>query len=389
MTELYLLEKSHEGELMRENIRSLLLSSDYRNVQLALQLIEGGGFHPSFLVPMLVAIAERIWQDDEARECVVFLRNKLKMRKKRLQCLHEFAVFFRDWHILAKNLAMASKQDDFELKVFWKEMVIQGFLRSGKGGGVCYKYQLLPSTQIFDRLTAFGSLDLSAFELEDLPTALANLPVKRINVPDSTFTKLSSPPVWQNTYVREVFVPDNIKPSPLRKLCAYFPNWKDTYFYSKGYELARADGVQAQRNNDMEKARMYAEQAIVFLRHISEAKRDFDYYHARAHAYHYAGRYDMALYCYHYIKTQYPIEEYKDCLYDMACSYACLRNKPQMLDKLAKYMMHYTHDMAEFLLKDYDMVAYHQDEDVLAMIEAHTQLPTQRFQTYAKRFLLA
>jgi tetratricopeptide (TPR) repeat protein len=243
--------------------------------------------------------------------------------------------------------------------------------------------------QILERLIEFGSLDLSAFELEDLPTALANLPAKRINVPDSTFTKLSSPPAWQNLHVREVFVPDSIKPSPLRRLCAYFPNWKDTYFYSKGYELACADSIQAQRNHDMEKARLYAEQAIVFLRHISKAKRDFDYYHARAHAYHNSGRYNMALYCYHYIEEQYAIEEYKDCLYDMACSYARLQNKPSMLDKLARYMRLYTHDMADFLLKDDDMVAYHQDEDVLALIEAHTHLPTQTFQKYAKRFLLA
>lgn len=46
---MYLLENTSEAEALRENVRQLLASETLENVALALQIIKGGGMHPSFV----------------------------------------------------------------------------------------------------------------------------------------------------------------------------------------------------------------------------------------------------------------------------------------------------------------------------------------------------
>lgn len=57
---MYLLENSPEAEAMRQNVRRLLQSSETENIDLALQLIEGGGLHQDTEVILLKLYEQRI-----------------------------------------------------------------------------------------------------------------------------------------------------------------------------------------------------------------------------------------------------------------------------------------------------------------------------------------
>jgi hypothetical protein len=49
---MHLLENIPEAEILRQNVINLLSSKDDGNIKLALQLIEGGGLHESFKIPL-------------------------------------------------------------------------------------------------------------------------------------------------------------------------------------------------------------------------------------------------------------------------------------------------------------------------------------------------
>lgn len=56
----YLLEETEEALLLRDNIKRLLLSEDDANAIVALQMIEGGGFHVDFTEAISHAIFNQI-----------------------------------------------------------------------------------------------------------------------------------------------------------------------------------------------------------------------------------------------------------------------------------------------------------------------------------------
>jgi hypothetical protein len=136
----------------------------------------------------------------------------------------------------------------------------------------------------------------------------------------------------------------------------------------------------------MEDAKKYALQAIKYFRHISPQGRNFEYYHARAHAYNNASLHEMAFVCHEHIRKTYPPKQYRSALYNMACNFARLRKTKKMYQYLIKFLYNPPYDVRSFIMEDNDLEEYHNDSLMLQLIQARENFDDVKFKEFAKEF---
>jgi hypothetical protein len=233
---MYLQEKTPETQAMRQHMCNLLLSEEETNLELAYQLIESGGMHPDFIAPLVILFVEEIWRNNTLQDNRLLTFSKAIFTNEDIEQLTESANFFVWWGIFSKRLAENKTGNLLFLKPYWKEVVSLAFMRSGNGGGTCYRYKILPVTTILTKMTQdwqwYSSLDLWDFELKNLFVELANLPsyVTEINLTLCKLEKLS-PSTWQNPHIEKIILwQTNKKRVPL--LREYFPNATFEIHYS-------------------------------------------------------------------------------------------------------------------------------------------------------------
>ncbi|TAE12269.1 MAG: hypothetical protein EAZ95_12630 [Bacteroidetes bacterium] len=380
---MYLLEESAEGAEMRQKVYNMLVSSEKSLVELALQLIEGGGMHADFIPPVYV------WALDKMKFYPVeeVIQRWLNLLVGMLP--DSYLEYIRDErNNLGKWAGFVSKmQQQNAMPDLLPTLIKHIFSIKNECADICWKLCLLPKKQILTRLvTSEKELYLSILHLKELPQELAEIDVETLvlyNVPLKKLKKAT----WQNKNVEILYVDDNIQRHTLNLLKGYFPNFDDSIFYNIGLDLARNVSADAQRKKQLKKAKLYALRAINFLRMVGKENRDFEYYHARAHAYSNAGMHQMAFVCYEHIREVYEPDDYKTSYYNMACNYALLNNLEKMLIYLAKMMVFYPSNIRKFIMSDTDMKAYYKNKLLLFLIDKREEMDNHIFEIFVEKFI--
>lgn len=231
---MHLQENTNEAKEMRQKVCTLLLSGEEKNLLLALQLIESGGMHPDFYVPLYILAVEELWQTVQEEDRPYFQLLATHLPEKEMHDLIERTTFHVWWGIFIKRLSEEVSLRTAFIQQNWKEIAVLAFYRSGWGAGTCYAHQLLPTDKIMEKVAvnlAYG-LDMWDFELDDLFPELANVETDTIMLTECRLENLS-PATWQNPYIETVHLWEE-RQDKIDTLRGYFPNASYTVQTAKG-----------------------------------------------------------------------------------------------------------------------------------------------------------
>lgn len=362
---MYLLKKTSEAAEMRQKVYDLLLTESEANHYLACQLIVSGGLHKDFFAPLfalhMAYNGNQYFEyvDEEAQK----LHTKLlfKFIAQDIEALEIYKT------ILTSNARNSLSKYIANLKYFedWQTILKNYFLLTGDALQVVWTHKILPVQQILDKRIANKKLSMPHVYLDDIFPELEHCQVEIIELAGSSLENISIQG-WQNYHVVDIYLNRMMPFEVIQKLLTHFPNAVSTVCQCAGNQY-KGESHHEQRSNRMSKAKKMALTALRFYRRVKKQDRNFNYYHNRAHAYNNAGKYHMALYCYEYIIRTFP--NYQECLYNMACSYARLRNKPKTLETITQMFFYYPLQDTEDILTDNDFSNFVKDKDFLKVLE--------------------
>jgi len=382
---MYLRENTQEVVVMREKINNLLLSKDEDNRELAFQLILGGGFHSDFLAPIVANLINFYvykgyeYITEKYQYFLSYFENELSDVKR----IIEDKLRYLNYQDLKKDIEFINEYDT--LRGHWPSIASAIFKLTTFGGRNCFHHQLLPVSTIFDTLiNGTNSLNLNAFDLDNLPAELAEVNVGVLELCDNPFESLQES-WWVNPNIKRVILDLDLPKEKINKIVKHFPNAADsTYLYLADH--LKSEGHYAQRANDMARAKEFSLKALEFYRYIPSEQRNKHYYHNRAHAYNNSEKYSMALKCYEHIIKKYP-NNYDDCLYNMACTHSRLKDKTKMLQCLAiKLRKSNGQYVMNDVMSDNDFESFWEDNDLVLLLQARIDLNDEQYKEFTVKF---
>jgi hypothetical protein len=209
---MYLLEETEAAEAMRQKVVTLLRSKDETDLSLAYQLIEGGGLHSDFIGTLLAHAAEYSIKNNQADSIAIQLLLSV-FSEEQMQVFHSLRSVYTPWHGYSVHLAEKIEEENLErfrfLRPYWREIARCVFWWTASNGRTCLQYKLLPEKIILDTLKNeyYNFVDLSYYQLNDLPDGLAELKVNRLMLLRGNPFKYIRRKKWINLYVQEINTP--------------------------------------------------------------------------------------------------------------------------------------------------------------------------------------
>lgn len=384
---MFLLEETAEAEYLRQKVRDLLLSHETNNIDLAFQIIEGGGMHKDFVAPIHVLSLMRIKTSKEGRAIELTRPFFSERQMKQIGDAHIFvdldSFSIAGWDSYFKHMMLISENESLDDYVF--QIASSLFQSTGLGRKMCFLHGLFPSAYIFSHAVSTELLDLKDFQLEDLPIELANAKAKKIDMRGNSFSQIQKCD-WVNTFVEIIDLDLNVNKKVMKQIVKCFPN-----------AIARSYGnlaSSAWMNGD-------SKQAVAFLRVIPLKYRHDRYYGDRARYALEAGYAHTALVCCEYGEKKYGTHFYTLV---RARAYAILQQKTKMINFLSKGMMIYDFNDEEIekikteyydkfeaykdnIITDHFFKLYKDDEDVQGLINARINMNDAHFLAYLQETL--
>jgi tetratricopeptide (TPR) repeat protein len=239
MKDLYLLENSPKAQNMRVQVEELILSNEEANIELALQLMKGGGIPQNFY-PYLWIIAFKHYDlEDIGKEAKKMLNEILSPPQKKLflQLLKKFED--EEYYDLQEDFVMnclneIQKEDSTknELITFSKAFLLMTKL----GGKFLLKTNILPASFVLKHLIIHNAISFEGFNLTQIPEEIGNFteiefvdlianPLE--DIPDS-FQKL------KNLHSIS-FSEDKMSVKAIQKLCNFFPKIMSKHYESRAW----------------------------------------------------------------------------------------------------------------------------------------------------------
>jgi hypothetical protein len=386
---MYLLEETPEAENLRQKVIDLLLSNEINNIDLALQIIEGGGMHKDFVAPIHVLYLRRI-TTSKAENLIELTRPFFS--EQQIKQIQDAGIFILpdaynaiEWEQYFEHMMLIS--EEYSLGDYVFQIASSLFQSTGLAIGrkICFFHDLFPHQYIFSHAIPSDLLDLKDFQLEDLPVELATAKAQKIDLRGNSFSKMQKCD-WVNTFVEIVDLDLNVKKKVMKQIVKCFPN-----AIAKSYhDLASS----AWRNGN-------SKQAVAFLRAIPLKYRHLGHYGNRA-------RYALDA---GYAHTVLVFQEYEEKKYGIiynlvrASAYAILQNKTKTINFLAKGIIDiysFTDEDIEKMKTEHDVRfegyndqvrknrffdGYKEDEDVQGLINARINMNDAHFLAYLQEIL--
>ena len=409
-------------------VKKLLESGEKQNIELALQLIKGGGLAQEF-VTHLYALSI-FYNDDDS------LKRRAKVNYKKLASDNLYSFTKYKWNVYSEYFN-ESKMTDFLVKMGQhselddKVLANMALLYSHKGAKYCLEHKTAPPRKIIEQLIDQDMLDLDYMCLNalpkeiglfsqikflylegnnftDIPDEIANLKqlqslsYKDTPLTSKAFKKLEKffPKIFAAQYYMEVI--DDINQGinydnslkVLNKILSLDPTyataWNDKgrvlqeskksdealECYDKYMEYAEYDTDKAlsrvnkalalQNLARHEELNKTAREAKDILKNIPPGSRDRVYYFSQGLALFFMKDYDSALKAYDQGLAR---DQYDGVLwYNKACTYAKQHNKEEMLHHLVRSIQ-LRQRFREEATEDIDFKEYWEDEAFLKAIK--------------------
>lgn len=371
--ERYLSESTEEAVQMRDKVKNLLYSKDNTNIELAYQIIKGGGMHPDF-VPVLWAM--NLSKGHRKRE-----RNKIEKLVKEILSENAMLIFHKtttqfldtylyqheSWEDWA-DVCLTAVGESEELAGMQAEIALSLMIFLQIGGRFAMKNALLPTNIILKTLinTDRNNLSLFNFHLHTLPAEMANLPaLTTLDLQGNALQHI--PESLENLPLDEIVLPADLPTQVLSGLARAYPKAMGAWYKTKGYQVSH-QSQHTQRNGTRVAAKAIAKKAITLLEKVPEAIYDDSYWFSLGLACVNAGLYERSIEANLKLVTLNPKYGSGVGFYNIACAYSNMGNKEQMLTylQLASQQSNYMNWFAE-AREDNDFEKYWQDADLLAL----------------------
>jgi tetratricopeptide (TPR) repeat protein len=371
--ENYLQDNSEEATVLREKIKNLLLSFEPANIDLAYQLIKGGGMHRDF-VPILWALSvSKHSRQRERHKITKFMKQALPpdllrvYEKSVLKFIDTYLYHYELWEDWADD-CLETIGDLPELADIQADLALGFMIFMQIGGRYALKHRILPTHIILQTLwdKENNSLSLENFRLQTLPAELANFPaLEELNLQGNKLQTV--PENLDNIPLDHILIDDNLPASAMQGLERAYPNAMGGYYKGKGAQLAQRS-QSLQRANNRTEAKNLGVQAIQFLEKVPRLLHDSIYWFNVGLASVNAGLYEKSIEANQYAIDQNPQYGSGVSFYNIACAYANLSNKEKMMEYLTLANQHSSYmDWFRESKEDNDFTSFWADEDFMSL----------------------
>ncbi len=428
----YLLHDDEQAHEFQEKIRNLLESNETNTIEVALQLLQGGGVPASMHTHL--AVLHIFHQKEDIRKKAKKLLKKTAsssllahIEKNAWNPFHLYEYHERDMDKYLREITNHKHLDkavfaNFTLKI------------TNKGALFCLKNKTASAHFILNMLINNDSLSMDYFDLEELPEAIGDFKqLRTLSLEGNPLKKLPNSLAYLVHLEFLYFSPDLISAEALTKLEAFFPKIMAQRYYDEAWQLVNnlsyedalesiekscllnplshvawdtqswiLTGIRAYpraieclekalliTEDDSEKAQYHASQSTIYLRLGKQAEAEKEantalqylvsipQIHWRSDHFFCKGQAMYSLRNFEEAHLAYDSAIHMEyhygggaCWYNKACIYAHQKQKENMLDALQKALEAGRIYWAREAPLDNDFQAYLQDEDFLNILKA-------------------
>ncbi|MCU0448133.1 MAG: tetratricopeptide repeat protein [Microscillaceae bacterium] len=247
----YLLDDTHEVREMLLKIQGMLASGEEANIELAFQILAGGGIAPS-LLPQLLGLALLHPNQNIRKKAIKYFRKiaSAELYQQANKHFNRYDYYYlreAEVYTMLSQLTGSTELDKSQFANFVLKL-------THKGGKFCLEHHTAPVPEILHRLMDGDYISFADFELTTLPSEIGQL--SNLHTLDLSNNPLQAVPdeLVHLKHLKYIyFNPEKLSPQATEKLERFFPHIIAQRYAENAWSLVNQQEMQNALNL-MEKA---------------------------------------------------------------------------------------------------------------------------------------